>query len=242
MMSFLPFLVLQVVIFIALVLVLRRVLSRNVTDAAAHLQGLSAEYSRRQAELTRRLEESERQYQEQVTRARTEAERMIAGARQEAESLRVKRLEEARVESERIVQQALESRDSFRKELERELETRAVQRACELIQETLPMELRRDIQSKWLEELFRDGLVQLDRLKTEGGVCEVQVVCALPLTKEQRDVLRARLREKLARDITLTERLDDRLVAGLTITIGSLVFDSSLSSKIRQAIRTREGA
>ena len=51
MMSYLPFIILQVVIFGVMVYFLRRVFSRNVTTAAAHLQSLSAEYTRRQEEL-----------------------------------------------------------------------------------------------------------------------------------------------------------------------------------------------
>jgi F0F1-type ATP synthase membrane subunit b/b' len=236
-MSFVPFLVIQVAVFAVLVVALRRILRRNVTDAAVHLQGLSAEYTRRQEELKQRLDELERQYQEQIARARTEAEQIIADARQEAEALRTKRMEEARLESERIVQQALESRDAMRKELEQEMDARAVGRACELIQQALPAELRRDVQRHWLEELFANGLAQSDRLKASAGIREVKVVSALPLTKEQRELLRALLKERLGRDIAIKEETDERLVAGVTVTIGSLVLDGTLATKIQRAIR-----
>lgn len=236
-MTLLPFVALQAVIFIALVVALRRILSRNVTAAAAHLQGLSAEYTRRQEELSQRLEESERQYGERITRAKTEAERIVVEARQEAESSRAKLLEEARLESERIVKQGMESRDALRKELEREMERRAVERACELIQKALPMEFRRGIQERWLDELFRNGFSQFDRLKPEDATGDIRIVSALPLTNAQRDALRAKLKEQGAKDVTLTEETDESLVAGLTVTIGSLVLDGSLSSKIREAVR-----
>ena len=45
------------------------------------------------------------------------------------------------------------------------------------------------------------------------------------------------LKERLGRDVTVTERIDDRLVAGLTMTIGSLVFDGSLASRVQEAMR-----
>ena len=236
-MSFWPFLVLQVAIFIALVVVLRRILSHNLTNAAAHLQGLNAEYTRRQEELKHRMEQAEHQYNEQTARAKMEAEQLVSQAHQEAESSRAKMLEDARRESERIVQQGLESRDAIRKELEQSMERRAIERACELLQTTLPRSLREEIQSHWLDELMQNGLTQLGDLKTEELVREARVVSAFPLNSKQQELLCKRLRDKLGPEMMLREETDERLVAGLTITIGSVVLDGSLFSRVQQAAR-----
>ena len=237
-MSFLPFLLLQVVIFAGLVAVLRKVLSRSATDTAAHLEGLSAEYTRRQEELKRRLEESEKQYTEQLSKAKAESERIIAEAKQEAVSSQAKTMEEARAESERVVRQGIETRDALRRDIEREIDARVLERACELIQRALPASLREELHKRSFDDLFRDGLAkQFERLKTEEAANEVTVVSALPLTKEQQSLLRAQLKQRLGRDVTVTEQTDDRLVAGLTMTIGSLVFDGSLASRIQEAMR-----
>ena len=240
-MSFWPLLVLQVIIFITLVVVLRRILSRNLTNAAAHLQGLNAEYIRRHEELKQRTEQAEKHYSEQTVRAKTESEHIILQARQDAESSRAKMLEETRQESERIVQQAIQSREAIRKELEESMEQRAIVRACELLQTTLPKPLRQDIQSRWLEELLQDGLGRLDRLKTPHEEArDARVVSALPLTDGQRQSLAQRLREILGREVAVSEETDERLVAGVTITIGSLVLDGSLFSRIQQAARAAQ--
>jgi F0F1-type ATP synthase delta subunit len=50
-------------------------------------------------------------------------------------------------------------------------------------------------------------------------------------------LLQRRLKEKLGREIRLSESTDERLVAGLTITLGSLILDGSLASKVREAAR-----
>ena len=236
-MSFVPFLMLQVAIFIGLVVALRLILKRNLTDAAARLQSLSVDYTRRHEELKQRLTEGEQQYREQMARAKAEAEQLVARTKQETEAGRAQLLEDAHLESERIVQQALESRDALRNELQRAMEARALERACELIQETLPGELRHAIQARWLEELLRNGLAELDRLKADEALSEARVVSAFPLEPAQREALRGRLLERLGREIAVTEEVDERLVAGLTITLGSLVLDGSLSSRVRAAAR-----
>ena len=68
------------------------------------------------------------------------------------------------------------------------------------------------------------------------------MVSALPLTKEQSAMLRARLKERLGREAAVTEETDDRLVAGLVLTVGSLVFDGSLASRIQDAMRKAKDA
>jgi len=236
-MSFWPLLIMLVVFFVGLIIALRQILARDVTKATGHLQDLSSAYAERHEELKRRLEESERHYQEQITRAKTESEQLMSQAQQEAETSRVKLLEQARGEGERIVQQALESSDGLRREMEQTMERRAVERACELLREVLPGQLRQEIQTRWLDELIRNGMGQLEQVKTQGEIREARVVSALPLSGAQQDLLRQRLKEKLGRTITVTETVDEALIAGLTISMGSLVLDGSLATKLRRAAR-----
>ena len=234
---FWPLFVLLLVVFVAMLIVLRYVLGRHYLNAMARLQSLGADYSRRHEELKQRAEEAQQQYQEQMAKVKTEAEQLLLGARQEASTTRAKSLEDARLESERIVQQALETREALRKEIEQTMEARAIEHACELLQVALPEPLRREIQARWLEELMRNGTSQLDRLKTDESVTEARVVSAFPLTTEQRSALREKLQHTLGGAITVNEETDDRLVAGLTITVGSRILDASLSSRVQQAAR-----
>ena len=229
--------VLLILVFIALAALLRYTMKQHFMTAAAHLQELSVDYSHREEELKQRLQAAELQYGEQLTRARSEADRLVTDAKQEAESLRARRLEEARLESERIVQQGMESRDALRKEVERQLEVRAIQRACELIHDALPEPFRREIQRQWLDDLFKDGLAQLSNLKTEDVVESVKVVSAFPLDAAQRTALKTRIKAAWSQELPMTEEVDPKLVAGLVITLGSVVFDGSLASRIQQAAR-----
>jgi F0F1-type ATP synthase delta subunit len=68
-------------------------------------------------------------------------------------------------------------------------------------------------------------------------VKDVKVVSALPLTAGQREKLHTRLKEKLGKDVVFHERVERLLVAGVTITVGSMVFDGTLASKISRSAR-----
>lgn len=232
-----PFIVLQIVIFVGLVILLRRILSQNMLSAASHLQGLSAEYTRRHEELKRQVKEAERQYQEQLEKARIESAEMMTQAKQEAESTKMRTLSEARSESEQIIKQAMESSSGLKSEFEERVNRRAIQRAAELVQQVLPGALRKEMQSQWLDDLLKDGLSQVKQLALQEDIQEVRVASAFGLSEPQRRVLSSHLKEYLGREISIVEKVDERLVAGLIISVGNLVLDGSLQSKIRGAVR-----
>ena len=234
---FWPLLVLLMILFAGMVWFLRYVLSRHYLSATVRLEGLSAEYLRRQEELKKRLGESEQQYKEQVAKAKLEAEQLVAQAKKEAESTRARLLEQARGESERIMQQAMESREGLRKEIEQGLNQRITERASALVREVLSGSMREAIQAQWLEELLRNGLGHLKELPMHEELKEARVVCAVALTAPQRELLRRRLKEQLGRELPLKEEIDEQLVAGLVITLGSLVLDGSLAARLQQALR-----
>jgi F0F1-type ATP synthase membrane subunit b/b' len=236
-MSFWPLLILQLIVFAALVLLLRHVMTHHLATATAHLQQLNADYTRRHEELSARLAAAEQQHRDQTARAKQEAEHLLAQARQEAESARAKMLEDARTESERIAQQGMRHQESLRQEMEQAMHARAVERACELIRGLLPQELAQALQSQWLDALLQEGLAQLPPLNGSEPPREAHVTSAVPLSEPQRTALRRRLAAQCGREIALQETVEPQLITGLRLTLGSLVLDGTLATKLERVAR-----
>ncbi len=229
--------ILLVVAFVGLVVGLRHVMGRYAATTTAHLQGLGQDYLRKQEELKKRLEEAERHYQEQLAKTKEEAQLLKTQALQEAELARQQSLEQARQEAERIVQQAVQVRETMQQEAAKGVEARAIERACELVQAVLPEALREAVQSKWIDELLDNGALAKESLTVRETVREANVISAVPLSPAQRTRLLERLQTALQQALTLHESVDPALVAGLTLTLGHLVLDGSLASKLREAAR-----
>ncbi len=232
--SIVPLIVLLVVISVVMIMMLRMTLRSQVSNATTHLQELSQEYLKKQEELKAHLEGVDRQYQEQVAKTQAEIDRMRTQAEQEVEMERQRVITHAREEAERIVRQAMESRDAWRHELERSIERRAIDRACEWIRDMLSLEFRQQIHTQWWDELMQDGFAGLDRLCVEDGVQELLVRSAFPMTREQQQGLQHRLQARLNRSLTLREENDPTLVAGFVLMLGSVVIDGSMVSKVRK--------
>ena len=234
--------VFQVLIFAALAVVLQRFLGRHATSATVHLQGLTQDYMKRQEELKKRLEESERHYRELVSKAQTEGVQLKTKAVQEAEEKKRQIVEEARAEAERIVTQAVQAREAMRREMESSVEKRAVGRACELLEQVLPKELQEATHSRWMEEALGNGLLRLNQmdLPEKVKVQEAQVTSAAPLSPAQKERLLKKLEQVVGHPLTLKEEVDPRIIAGVRVTLGHVVLDGSLVSKIQEAARRAE--
>ena len=74
----------------------------------------------------------------------------------------------------------------------------------------------------------------------QKGEIAAQVTSAQQLSEDEVAELRAVLKERLARDVTLESRVDASLLGGLIVKVGSRMIDSSLRTKLngfRMAMR-----
>jgi len=232
-----PIALLLLTVFVLLVVALRWFMGRYATTATAHLQGLSQDYLRKQEELKKRLEESERHYHEQLAKAQEEARQLKAQAIREANAERQQMLELARQEAERIMQQAMQARDALQRDVTQAVELKAVERACELLRQVLPEEFRQTVHRQWVEQLLSDGLIDAGRLQTGAKAQEAAVASAFALSDAQRGRLREGLAAAVGHALAWQETVEPALIAGLKITLGHVVLDGSLSSKLRELAR-----
>jgi len=230
--------VFEVIFFFGLIFILQRIMSKNVTSATTHLEELSQEYALKEQEVNRQLEEAKQKSQELLTKAQEEAEGLKEQIIKEAEGERDKMINQARTQSEEIMQQADRSRQVLLSEINERVNQEAIERACELIQYTLPEHFKQDVHLHWVEELIESGFSNLERLNIPQGNPEVKIVSAFSLSDAQRKILFKKLKEKLGYDAAIKEEVDPKIVAGIIITIGSLVLDGSLKNKVQEKAKS----
>jgi F-type H+-transporting ATPase subunit delta len=71
-----------------------------------------------------------------------------------------------------------------------------------------------------------------DLAAASRGQATAEVTSAVPLTAAQLDTLKAALREKIGKTVTLNEHVDPSLIGGLVVKVGSRMIDSSLKTKL----------
>lgn len=228
--------VFQIFIFIGLIYFLQRILGRNVVSATRHLEEMNQDYDKREREVNRRLQEIKQKSEKMLSDARNEAEKQRAQILKESEKEKDNILKEARSKSEDIIKQADRSRQALLSELESRISKEAINKACELIENTLPDDFKQDVHSHWIEDLISTGFEKMNNLTILEGIKEAKVVSAFPLTASQRKDLSKKIKVLLGRDIVLNEEVDSKIVVGIVVTIGNLVLDGSLRNKIQSQV------
>jgi F0F1-type ATP synthase membrane subunit b/b' len=231
---------LQILIFSSLVFFLRKILNRNVSSATAHLEQLTAEYTKKEDQVKKQLEEAKLKSQEIIANAKREAQEQRVSILTQAQEQRDKILSDAQGKAEEMVQQADRTRQALLAEINQKIEAKALEQAVELVQQALPEHIRKEIHQSWLEEVISGSLEQLDRLHIPKGVTEARVSSAFALSAKQSQDLNAKIKEKLGHKIELKQEVDPAVIAGLVVNIGSLVLDGSLRFKIQEVASAKQ--
>lgn len=70
------------------------------------------------------------------------------------------------------------------------------------------------------------------RIAEEKGIVTAEVTSAKPLTKTQADKLAKVLKGKVGQDVEINASVDDSLIGGLVVKLGSMMIDTSIRSKL----------
>jgi F-type H+-transporting ATPase subunit delta len=73
------------------------------------------------------------------------------------------------------------------------------------------------------------------------GETTAEVISAHPLDAEQVDALKAQLRTRLGRDVTVDLSVDPSLLGGLVVKIGSQMIDSSIKTRLNSLAHAMKG-
>jgi len=229
-----------VILFIILISFMSRIMKNQVTSATSHLDELAGEYTKKETEVRRQLDDVKRQSQEILSNAQKEVQAQKDALVKQISEEKAKILAEAHQHAEEVIKQADNARLALLAEMNKKVDEKAVVKAVEILSAAVPENIRRDLQRVWYEALLDSSYEHMDRLNIPAGLNEVKVVSAFALEDGQRQRLKDKLQEKLGFDITLTEEVDPGIIAGLVVSIGSLFLDGSLKFKIEEVARGQQ--
>ncbi len=228
--------VVQFITFLVLVLVLRRIMFSAFTAELRRLRELNAESQKKSDRLSKELERAEREQARKMEKADSELKELRTRAREEAEKQKEELLRKAREEGERIVKQALGVKDRIRSEVQDEMHEGSIQLACRMVQEVFTSDsmqwLHENLVQDFLQALSKVDAATFKGIEISGGaVVHTQHELA-PASMER---LEAILNEHTGQPVPVRQTTDKDVAAGITLVLGSLVIDGSLTGKLRQA-------
>lgn len=221
---------------IGLIFFLRYILTRHFSNVSGRLEELTRDYANKQTELDKRFKLAKQEYQDTIIKAKKDATELRERILQEANAEKDRIIDEAHQRSEDMVEQAERTCEFLKKEIEQKIDQGSLDKACELLQNSLPDNFRKELHDLWMKESSK-GEFQIGRLNLPKDIKEVKIASAFPLTKQIREDLHGKFKKRLGSGIIFKEDIDSNLVVGLVITIGSVVIDASLKNKIQSVAK-----
>jgi F-type H+-transporting ATPase subunit b len=236
----------QLINFLALVYILRRLLYRPLREAIdrrreAQAQAQAeADTARREAvglqqELSERIADLDRRREEMLREARGRAEVERQAALAEAESAIRRRREE-------VEQQVARDRDEALRSLRGELVESAVALAERLLSQASHAGLQRQLGLRLVEQLGRIPEDERERLRTEWDADDSAVLeTAAELNGDLLQAIDTALESLVGRRVDIQVQARPALVGGLRLRIGGQVWDASLAGALEEARTTAAG-
>jgi len=228
-------LIIQIVTFIALILVLRMLFSRHLNSALKRLRELQEEALVKEAQVKEELERAKEERLAEVEKGRLEAKKLIETTKKESEGLRSKIEEEAKQESQKIITYGKEELEKLRQELISNIKTQAIKLSMEMIKYTFTEKGVDNLQHQLLEELIAE-IEKIDQEKFSVKTDKARVLSSLPLTDAQKLHLKNVLTAKLGYSVVIEEKIDPEIISGFIIQLDEFIIDGSLKNKLSKAI------
>lgn len=226
--------IIQVITFVALVFVLRKIMYSSSYMETRRLQMLNQENAKKAEELQLKIEEAHKQYQEKIALAEDESRKLKLKAQQDIEKIKDEMLVKARQESERIIEKALNAKERVREEMDAKVAEKGIEFSLKLFAEVLNSKS----QSLLHEGLVNQVIEDLDKLQSgrlQVNIDKGELILAREIKPEKKEKILNILKEKTGKNIILEERIDQGIIAGVSIKLGSMVIDASLAEKLREA-------
>ncbi len=228
------FIVLQVIVFGAVIYFLKKIFHGDTNSAIQRLGSVHEELLQKQIELQKRNDEIEK---EMLTK-RAEIDSMAAKFQAEAAAEARKREDEvlklARAQAEEIIAKAQASREDMAKEIESQVTKKTIAFAAEVVKKALNENLSAALHAELVSE-FVQKAKDMDLSAAAGADAVFVVRSPFTLKKDEVEKINALLAAKLNRVITFSEVLDKDLVAGIVVQFGSLVLDGSITNLIKDS-------
>jgi F0F1-type ATP synthase delta subunit len=225
----------QIVFFAAGVFVLRKLLLSDTLKAVGRMKDSEATLAKKEEVMQEKMAEHDREFARKKAESEEELERKREAQEQDVTRLKERMKNEAKAEADKIISEAQLGKDKIREELVREMDGKAVEFAGELFKLVVTETVTEKMNMAFIDELMT-ALSEVDAASIHVDASETEFTSSHPMDPAQKAGLESLLNEKFGVDVTIDEKVDASLLAGIAIKLGSLEIDGSLLNRYKEGV------
>ncbi len=231
----LPIIVAHVCVLVAVILIIKRLLISDSQKAVARIKEVEAEVRKKEESVKRDIEQHEMEFAKRKAEAEDDIQQGREDAEREMTRMRDQVITEAKKEGDRIISQAKRNEQRMREQIELNIGEKAVEYGGEIFKLVISERVTPELNRQFVGELL-DALEEIDPGTITVDSEQAEVQSSHGLDAEDKKRLEGLLSSKFGVEATIEESLQEDLLAGLVLKMGSLEIDGSLKNRYEEAV------
>ncbi|RKY37473.1 MAG: hypothetical protein DRP78_00995 [Candidatus Omnitrophota bacterium] len=233
---FIQVLVIQVIIFLVLFIGLRFLFSRQLNLALQKLQHLQHENSVKESELQDELDRAKREAEAEIEMGREEANKIKEEAKKTGNFLKIEMENKGRKEVKNLLEKSIVEIKQNEISMQKKAVAYSIDISLHLLKHIFRLPLKHSFHRELVDEFINEiDLIEENRLSAVKFE-QIKVICACALEPSQKDRLKAILDVKLERDIEFEQEINEGIIGGVILKIGTFLVDGSIKNRLTKAL------
>lgn len=234
----------QVINFLVLLLILKRVLYKPIREIIEKRRSLIRQRIEEADKTKKEAMELKENYRHEMDELHELKSRMLEKMHEEVQQERKKLTVRAEEEAARVIEKEKAVFDTEKRRLESVLKDKALEAvtlfAANLFKDIADEDLHKAIYEKLFREL-RDIASHMPEIKEKDGPLKVDMFTAYPFSEDETRKFKEAIESLLSQSVIINTIIDASLLAGVKIEIYDRVYDLSLSGQIKKlALKLKE--
>ncbi len=230
----LGYLIVQILNFAIMFIILRKWVFVPIANLLERRKAAIAEGLENARVAAEARENAEQDAEKIIAEAQAQANQMIREATERAEQQGREVLAAAEADAlkkrEEVLAEGERDKERILGELRGQVAALAMAATQKLIGESLDQQHQRTLIDEFFSGVKTGKVVVMEGEDFTGSSAEV--TSALPLTEEEKEVVKADILSKLGSQATVTYRVDPNILGGLVVRVGDKVLDGSVSGQL----------
>ncbi len=233
------FMILQVIVFSAVIYFMKRILSRDTQTAETRLNQVYEDLVEKQKQLAQKIEEAEKEYTTRKDEAAAIVDKMKKETQLALTEKEDKVLKEAKAQADEMVAKARASADELQKRIRKEEGAKLLDYVSNLVTACFTPSMLEVLHKVMVKEFVEKG-DKLDFSNVSTDVTSMTIKTAMPLTDEEKKAIDDLVKAKIKREIQSEQKIEPKVVAGVVIEFGTLLLDGCFASAVNDANLSRK--
>ncbi|OVE76588.1 hypothetical protein BVX97_00745 [bacterium E08(2017)] len=231
----LPIVVVNVFVLGLIIFIIKKLLLSDTMKAVDTIKQVEAEVRKKEETIRMEIDMHEKEFQKKKKQAEEELETRRKASEAEVSKMRETVISDAKKEGDNIIEQAKKNEEKYRQQLAQDMEQKAVEYAGQVFQMVSSDQMSAELNKALIGELL-DALDEVDSsaITVEGDGAEFTSSHAIDADQKAR--LEKLLKDKFNADIKVEEKIDEEILGGLILKLGSLEIDGSLRNRYQEAV------